>query len=76
MTELPKEIKQRCFSKILTYIDYREIHKIATELVNHYLDVVIITAVIESKDYKQVQNQHSLLQLEDTIVREQRFLQW
>lgn len=38
MTELPKEI----FSKILTYIDYREIRKVATEVVKEFIGKYLI----------------------------------
>ena len=76
MTELPKEI----FSKILTYIDYREHHKVATDAVEEILYAGSINAELINQNIQlnnwlvDSENPFSpFTLLREAIAREQRF---
>ena len=77
MTELPKEI----FSKILTYIDYRDHRRVATDAVEEILDVGSINAELISQNFQLnnwlISSEHPFSaiagELSAAIAREQRF---
>tara|TARA_A100001015_G_C15041582_1_gene740048 strand:+ start:4211 stop:4600 length:390 start_codon:yes stop_codon:yes gene_type:complete len=76
MTEFPKEI----FSKILTFIDYRDHRRVATDTVEEILDVGSINAELISQSIQLnnwlVDSEHPFspfTQLREAIAREQRF---
>ena len=80
MTEFPKEI----FSKILTFIDYRDYRKVATDAVKEILDVGSINAELISQNIQLnnwlVDSEHPFspfspasTQLREAIAREERF---
>lgn len=80
MTELPKEI----FSEILTYINYSEHRRVATDAVEEILDVGSINAKLISQNFQLnnwlVDSEHPFspfspasTQLREAIAREERF---
>ena len=77
MTELPKEI----FSKILTFIDYRDHRRVATDAVQEILDVGSINAELISQNIQLsnwlVASAHPFSaitgELTAAIAREERF---